>query len=270
MYGWDEDSFFAFFNNTWDLRGIADDGRRRRRSDEEVSDIFDFQNAPPRRAVPTPRSSQRGSGHVQLYVPRTSNLVPTSLLTSLFDNSTIGSSSSTSTCSLQCFLPSPLVTSTEQRRVRPVLQATMSMNHAKKGRIHTRVEQRNVNDKIVSDRDAVNDSRSIIWDEYRSANNAICERVIHVREGNLDAQNVVLLAKALHTQAASQHDISRMYDFTSYASALTDMFCNNTDHTFSWTDFGRNISVLSRRKEQLCTMFGPIGMYGEYVGWMLP
>jgi hypothetical protein len=59
MYGWDEDSFFAFFNDTWDLRGIADDDEDEATKKCVSDDIFDFQNAPPRRADASQLAAQR-------------------------------------------------------------------------------------------------------------------------------------------------------------------------------------------------------------------
>lgn len=105
-----------------------------------------------------------------------------------------------------------------------------------------------------------NKSESYDWQAIRDENNVIFRHVTHPSEANDDIDIVWDLVTSVRSAAGHLDDISRRYDFTSFAAALTKQYSVQTGGQFSWAKLGRDVSVMSRRREQLCTMLGPIGM----------
>lgn len=83
--------------------------------------------------------------------------------------------------------------------------------------------------------------------------------MLHARELLNDSQNVKALARSVKNAAGHLDDISRRYDFTSFAASLTAQYSSGSAALFSWVGYGQDVGVISRRREQVCTMLGPVG-----------
>jgi hypothetical protein len=134
----------------------------------------------------------------------------------------------------------------------------MNLN-GKQERKKLRKELREVSDQIIRDKDNLDKPDNQAFNIHRARNNELKLQVLHARELLYDSQNVKALARSVKNAAGHLDDISRRYDFTSFAAALTAQYNSEGAGLFSWVDFGKDVGVLSRRREQLCTMFGPIG-----------
>lgn len=64
-------------------------------------------------------------------------------------------------------------------------------------------------------------------------------QVDHPREQYNDALNLKEMAVAAKLQAENLDDMSRRYDFTTWADAVRSKYENPEDHIFSWEDFGK-------------------------------
>lgn len=131
--------------------------------------------------------------------------------------------------------------------------------NGKQERKKLRKAQREVSDQMIVDKDELDKPDSDVWNIHRNRNNELKEKVLHARELLNDSQNVKALAQSVQNAAGHLDDISRRYDFTSFAASLTRQYNSGTTGLFSWVGFGQDVGVLSRRRECLCTMFGPVG-----------
>lgn len=123
-----------------------------------------------------------------------------------------------------------------------------------------RNKQKVIGQDIKDDEEEMKRPDSVTFAKHRKDNNECKEQVVDSRGALYDSQNMSGLTRAVKDQAGSLIDICRRYDFTSFATALAEQYCRESDHTFSWAALGSDVGVISKRKEQLCTMFGPIGM----------
>jgi hypothetical protein len=130
----------------------------------------------------------------------------------------------------------------------------------KQERKKLRKAQREVSDQILEDKEELDKADSNAFNIHRDRNNELNKKILHSRELLNDSQNVKALARSVKNAAGHLDDISRRYDFTSFAAALTAQYSDDgVGGLFSWVDYGKDVGVLSRRREELCTMFGPIG-----------
>ena len=138
---------------------------------------------------------------------------------------------------------------------------TGNMSHSlKEDRKKLRKAQRDVSDNISKDKEELDKLSSNKFNEHRNENNELKKKVVHARELLYDSQNVKALAHSVKNAAGHLDDVSRRYDFSSFAASLTSKYNAGSARLFSWSGYGKDIRVLSRRREQLCTMFGPVGM----------
>ncbi len=114
-------------------------------------------------------------------------------------------------------------------------------------------------DDLQKDPDLLENPHSESFDINRQKLNNLFEKVLHARESYHDAQNVYFLARSVKNAATHLDDISRRYDFSSFAASLQGQYNRGNMNLFSWVDFGRDVGVISRKRQELCTMFGPVG-----------
>ena len=131
--------------------------------------------------------------------------------------------------------------------------------NGKQERKKLRKAQREVSEHLLEDKEQLEKPDSDAFNVHRKRNNELKDQVVHARELLNDSQNVKALAQSVQNAAGHLDDISRRYDFTSFAASLTAQYNSDTTGLFSWVEFGQDIGVLSRRRESVCTMFGPIG-----------
>lgn len=130
--------------------------------------------------------------------------------------------------------------------------------NSKQERKRLRREQRDLSDELVMSKEDLEKTSSDTFTRLREKNNALNKQIVHAREALNDTQNVKVLAKAVKNAAGHLDDVSRRYDYASFAASLTADYNRGRASLFSWVDFGRDVGVLFRRKEQMSTMFGPI------------
>jgi hypothetical protein len=135
----------------------------------------------------------------------------------------------------------------------------MSHISSREDRKKLRIAQRELADTLKKETELLQDPHSKAFDIYRQKTNEQCQSVLHAREFQYDTQNVKELAKSVENVAGHLVDIGRRYDFSSFASSLRNQYDKGTANSFSWSDYGRDIGVVSRKRQELCTMFGPVG-----------
>eukprot|EP01041_Mallomonas_annulata_P001325 gene1325-2554_t len=121
-----------------------------------------------------------------------------------------------------------------------------------------RKEQRLLHEEMLDNRENMRVVGSEVFSNLRMKNNALFLNTGHTREQFNDALNLKEISKAANIQAEHLDDMSRKYDFQSWANVVKQKYENSEDHIFSWSDFGKDIGTLFLRAPRVCPMLGVI------------
>ena len=89
-------------------------------------------------------------------------------------------------------------------------------------------------------------------------NNTIFKKITHTRELLLDGEIFNKATEVIKTAALNADDISKRYDFGSYAEALTRRFTDRGSSHFNWRAFGQDIGSLVGGVPSFSVMLGPM------------
>lgn len=107
-----------------------------------------------------------------------------------------------------------------------------------------RTMQRDIFDEIEKNRMELLDINTGKYDELRDKTNNIFKEIRHTREQLNDATIFKRSTGILKTIAVNAEDISRRYDFGTFASAIKDKYTDRATGLFSWTALGNFNSAL--------------------------
>lgn len=119
-----------------------------------------------------------------------------------------------------------------------------------------RKEQRELHDTLLENREKISEVGSSLFTDLREQNNQLFKKAKHAREQFNDALNLKEIAKAATSQVLNLDDMSRRYDFESWADAVKHKYENPEDHIFSWTSFGMDCGTLFLSAPKVCPLLG--------------
>lgn len=127
-----------------------------------------------------------------------------------------------------------------------------------KVRRQIRADQRKMIERLEADAVQLSNVENGQFSELCEENNAIFEKVTHTRELLLDGEIFNRATEVIKAAALNADDISKRYDFGSYAEALSHRFTDRGSSHFNWAAFGQDISSLVRGVPSFSVMLGPL------------
>jgi len=119
-----------------------------------------------------------------------------------------------------------------------------------------RQEQRDLHDTLLENREKIAEVGSSLFGDLREKNNELFGKAKHSREQYNDALNLKEIAKAATSQVIHLDDMSRRFDFESWADTIKHKYENPEDHIFSWVNFGMDCGTLFLSAPRVCPLLG--------------
>ena len=127
-----------------------------------------------------------------------------------------------------------------------------------KVRRQIRADQRKMIERLEADAAQLSNVENGQFSELCEENNAIFKKVTHTRELLLDGEIFNKATEVIKAAAMNADDISKRYDFGSYAEALSHKFVDRGSSHFNWAAFGQDIGSLVCGVPSFSVMLGPL------------
>ena len=137
-------------------------------------------------------------------------------------------------------------------------ELTEQVENEKIFRRQLRAQQRKLNDEINDNLDKIQVAGNTLFSNLRDRNNEIFEQVNNPRELYLDAGILTGLARSARIQTSSMDDVSRRYDFDTFAERLQEHFMSDEGY-IDWNRLGKDCGTLFRTIPPFNVMRGLLG-----------